>query len=73
MCCRMINLKKINVWNNGDGIPVEMHQDEGVYVPELIFGHLITTGGRNGYGANTFSTHMIERIYRLLRLRILWG
>ncbi|WIA35043.1 hypothetical protein OEZ86_003534 [Tetradesmus obliquus] len=60
----------IKVWNNGDGIPVEMHKEEGVYVPELIFGHLLTssnyndmekkiTGGRNGYGAklaNIFST-----------------
>ncbi|MEW5304966.1 MAG: hypothetical protein WDW36_007539 [Sanguina aurantia] len=60
----------ITVWNNGDGIPVEMHKDENVYVPELIFGHLLTssnynddekkvTGGRNGYGAklaNIFST-----------------
>ncbi|KAK9061834.1 hypothetical protein SSX86_019018 [Deinandra increscens subsp. villosa] len=60
----------ISVFNNGDGIPVEVHQEEGVYVPELIFGHLLTssnyddsikktTGGRNGYGAklaNIFST-----------------
>ena len=33
----------IQVWNNGDGIPVEMHKEEGVYVPELIFGHLLTS------------------------------
>ena len=33
----------INVWNNGSGIPVEMHKEEGVYVPELIFGHLLTS------------------------------
>ncbi|KAL4561866.1 hypothetical protein LXL04_034048 [Taraxacum kok-saghyz] len=60
----------ITVYNNGDGIPVEVHQEEGVYVPEMIFGHLLTssnyddsikktTGGRNGYGAklaNIFST-----------------
>lgn len=60
----------IRVWNNGKGIPVEMHKEEGVYVPELIFGHLLTssnyndnekkiTGGRNGYGAklaNIFSS-----------------
>ncbi|XP_052620374.1 DNA topoisomerase 2 isoform X2 [Lactuca sativa] len=60
----------ISVYNNGDGIPVEIHQEEGVYVPEMIFGHLLTssnyddsikktTGGRNGYGAklaNIFST-----------------
>lgn len=46
---------------------------EGVYVPELIFGHLLTssnyndnekkvTGGRNGYGAklaNIFSTEFV--------------
>ncbi|KAG9456462.1 hypothetical protein H6P81_000970 [Aristolochia fimbriata] len=63
----------ISVYNNGDGVPVEMHQEEGVYVPELIFGHLLTssnyddtmkktTGGRNGYGAkltNIFSTEFI--------------
>ncbi|EFJ45103.1 hypothetical protein VOLCADRAFT_94598 [Volvox carteri f. nagariensis] len=60
----------IRVWNSGRGIPVEVHKEEGVYVPELIFGHLLTssnyndsekkiTGGRNGYGAklaNIFST-----------------
>lgn len=33
----------VSVWNNGNGIPVEMHKEEGVYVPELIFGHLLTS------------------------------
>lgn len=37
----------IRVWNNGDGIPVEMHKEEGVYVPELIFGHLLTSSNYN--------------------------
>ncbi|KAG6581568.1 DNA topoisomerase 2, partial [Cucurbita argyrosperma subsp. sororia] len=63
----------ISVFNNGDGVPVEVHQEEKVYVPELIFGHLLTssnyddtekktTGGRNGYGAkltNIFSTEFV--------------
>eukprot|EP01135_Chromosphaera_perkinsii_P010658 Nk52_evm58s2192 gene=Nk52_evmTU58s2192 len=63
----------ISVWNNGKGIPVVMHSVENVYVPELIFGHLLTssnyndnekkvTGGRNGYGAklcNIFSKEFI--------------
>lgn len=63
----------ISVYNTGDGVPVEIHQEEGVYVPELIFGHLLTssnyddnekktTGGRNGYGAkltNIFSTEFV--------------
>uniref|UniRef100_A0A8C2Q939 DNA topoisomerase 2 n=1 Tax=Cyprinus carpio TaxID=7962 RepID=A0A8C2Q939_CYPCA len=60
----------ISVWNNGKGIPVVEHKDEKMFVPALIFGHLLTssnyndnekkvTGGRNGYGAklcNIFST-----------------
>ncbi|KAM3733934.1 hypothetical protein ACB098_11G175300 [Castanea mollissima] len=64
---------RISVQNNGDGVPVEIHQEEKVYVPELIFGHLLTssnyddtvkktTGGRNGYGAkltNIFSTEFV--------------
>lgn len=37
----------IRVWNNGDGIPVEIHKEEGVYVPELIFGHLLTSSNYN--------------------------
>jgi len=60
----------ISVKNNGKGIPVVEHKEHNCYVPELIFGHLLTgsnfedddkktTGGRNGYGAklaNIFST-----------------
>nr|NVI79295.1 topoisomerase 2 [Cucujiformia] len=60
----------ISVYNNGKGIPVVMHKDENMFVPTMIFGHLLTssnyndeeekvTGGRNGYGAklcNIFST-----------------
>jgi DNA gyrase/topoisomerase IV subunit B len=34
---------RIKVWNNGSGVPVEIHKNEGVYVPELIFGHLLTS------------------------------
>ena len=37
----------ISVWNNGDGVPVEVHKEEGVYVPELIFGHLLTSSNYN--------------------------
>ncbi|KAF6031209.1 TOP2B [Bugula neritina] len=60
---------RIKIWNNGKGIPVVEHKEEKMYVPTLIFGHLLTssnyndfekkvTGGRNGYGAklcNIFS------------------
>ena len=64
---------RISVYNNGSGIPVEVHAKERCYVAELIFGHLLTssnyddeerkvTGGRNGYGAklaNIFSTEFV--------------
>jgi DNA topoisomerase-2 len=63
------NAVKISIENDGDGIPVEMHPTEKVWAPELIFGHLLTSGnynkeeekivgGKNGYGAkltNIFS------------------
>ena len=35
------------MWNNGDGVPVEVHKDEKVYVPEMIFGHLLTSSNYN--------------------------
>ncbi|OKL61497.1 DNA topoisomerase 2 [Talaromyces atroroseus] len=68
---------QISVWNNGRGIPIEIHSKEKIYVPELIFGHLLTssnyddgqmkvTGGRNGFGAklcNVFSTEFSIETY----------
>lgn len=33
----------IAVSNDGDAIPVENHAELGVYVPEMIFGHLLTS------------------------------
>ncbi|KAJ3428705.1 DNA topoisomerase/gyrase [Anaeramoeba flamelloides] len=64
---------EISVWNDGKGIPVEIQKIEKLYVPELIFGHLLTgsnfddntkktIGGRNGFGAklcNIFSKEFI--------------
>jgi DNA topoisomerase II len=61
---------EITVKNDGIGIKIDMHEKEGVWIPELIFGHLLTSsnyaknkikhvGGKNGYGAkltNIYST-----------------
>lgn len=33
----------IRIWNNGEGVPIEIHAEEQVYIPELIFGHLLTS------------------------------
>jgi DNA topoisomerase-2 len=51
----------ISVENDGDGIPIEEDKETKVMIPELIFGHLLTSsnydkseekivGGKNGYG-----------------------
>ena len=65
------DIGEISVYNNGKGIPVEMHEDEKIYIPEMIFGHLLTssnfddnekkvTGGRNGYGAKLTNIYSKE-------------
>jgi DNA gyrase/topoisomerase IV subunit B len=47
---------EITVWNNGKGIPIEMHKEHKIYIPELIFGHLLSgsnyddTENRTGAG-----------------------
>jgi len=62
---------RITISNNGVSIPVEVHEETGVYIPELIFGHLLTssnyddteertTGGRNGYGAKLTNIYSKE-------------
>jgi DNA topoisomerase-2 len=62
----------VTIYNDGDGIDVEMHPDHGTFVPEMIFGNLLTSanygnedertvGGRNGVGiklANIFGTEL---------------
>ncbi|EDO08045.1 DNA gyrase/topoisomerase family protein [Babesia bovis T2Bo] len=73
MTCIKVNFNAttgaITVFNDGEPIPVEIHKEHNVYVPEMIFGELLTsdnyddedgriTGGRNGFGAkltNIFS------------------
>lgn len=37
----------LSVQNDGQGIPVAEHPTEKVYVPELIFGHLLTSSNYN--------------------------
>lgn len=53
---------RVTVWNDGLTIPIEVDPTTGLYNPELIFGHLLSssnyddevdryTGGMNGLGA----------------------
>ena len=64
---------EISIENDGEGIDVVLHPTEKIYVPEMIFGNLLTsgnynkeeekiTGGKNGFGANL-------QIYFLLILK----
>ena len=52
----------VSVWNNGEGVPIVIHKELGIYIPEMIFGNLRTSsnyddtekrivGGTNGFGA----------------------
>ena len=64
--------KTITVENDGEGIDILEHPEYGVWVPQLIFGELLTStnydkdekklvGGKNGYGvklANIFAKSM---------------
>ena len=62
-----------SIYNDGEGISIQKHSKEGIYNPELIFCHLLTSGnydkskkkiigGKNGFGAklvNIFSTKFV--------------
>lgn len=76
----------IKVVNDGDGIDVVMHPEHDCYVPELIFGHLLTSvnyddgeesertiGGQNGIGAkacNIFSSAFVVETVDATRKKI---
>ena len=63
----------VTIENNGPlgGISVRIHEKEGIWNPELVFGHLLTStnyddsqkrivGGRNGYGAKLTNIYSSE-------------
>ncbi|GMH52944.1 hypothetical protein TrRE_jg6314 [Triparma retinervis] len=63
-----VSSNTISICNDGATVPIEVHKGENMYLPQLIFGNLLTgsnfkdsgstTGGRHGYGAkltNIFS------------------
>lgn len=60
--------KEISVRNDGPGVPVVLHPEYKIYVPELIFGNLLTgsnyddtqeriVGGTNGYGSKVVAIY----------------
>ena len=59
---------EITLMNDGLWVPVEMHEKEQIYIPEMIFGHLLSssnynddedrvTSGRNGMGVKLVNVY----------------
>ena len=84
----LMDNKTISITNYGLPIPVEMHPTEKVYVPQMIFGSLLTSSnyevdrheaGTNGIGAkaiNIFSTEFMIVVHdhiRHLRYTQIWN
>lgn len=71
----------IKIWNTGESIDVEKHPEYGVYIPQMIFGELLTStnydkeekklvGGKNGYGVklvNIFAKKLLVTIVDSVR------
>jgi len=79
-----MNTGQIAIENDGEGIDVAEHPEYKVFIPQMIFGELLTsgnynkdeekiTGGKNGYGAkltNIFSTFFkVETVDRIRKLK----
>lgn len=70
------NNTTITIRNDGESIDVEKHPEYGVYIPQMIFGELLTStnydkdekklvGGKNGYGVklvNIFAKKLVITI-----------
>jgi DNA topoisomerase-2 len=57
---------RISIHHSGQGVPIERHPEDDVYIPEMVFSDLSNceeiAGGRNSYAvklANLFSTEFI--------------
>ena len=68
------SINEITVINDGLWVPVEMHEKEQIYIPELIFGHLLSssnyndnedrvTSGRNGMGVKLVNVYSLSLIH----------
>jgi DNA topoisomerase-2 len=74
----------VSVTNDGDGIEIEEHPEHKIYIPELIFGYMLTStnyddkeekviGGQNGIGAkacNIFSKSFVLETVDATRKRM---
>jgi DNA topoisomerase II len=66
-------LGTISVYNNGCEIPIAIHKEYNIYVPELLFGNLLTSsnydekdklvGGKHGYGSKCIEKSTLVPLY----------
>ena len=66
-----INNNSVSVMNDGDGVDVYKHAEHGIYIPEMVFGNMLTStnyddseeriiGGQNGIGAKACNIYSKE-------------
>jgi DNA topoisomerase-2 len=70
-----IDNKMFSIYNSGIGIPIERHDKYNIYIPELIFAHLLTssnfsdneriTGGLHGLGAKLSAIFSLKFILKV--------
>ena len=77
----ILNETSIVIKNDGESIDVETHPEYGVYIPQMIFGELLTStnydktekklvGGKNGYGVklvNIFAKKLVLTVVDSVR------
>jgi DNA topoisomerase-2 len=62
---------RVVIENDGAGVPIEIHSEHDVYIPQMVFGELLTgdnyddeedrvVGGKNGYGAKLTNIFSLE-------------
>ncbi|KAI2652472.1 DNA topoisomerase 2-beta [Labeo rohita] len=61
----------IAVWNNGKGIPVVEHKDEKMFVPALIFGHLLTSSNYDDNEKKVTGDALITHLLKVFLVPIL--
>jgi len=73
----ILNKRTVIIRNSGVPIPVELHKKENIYVPELIFGNLLTSSNydknvvRTGAGTNGLGVKLVNVYSKIFRIIIM--
>lgn len=65
---------EISVYNTGSGIPVVIHKDHNTYVPELVFGNLLSSSNyndeekRTGAGVNGLGIKLLNLYSKVFKI-----